>query len=71
MKRRTPGEQTMGEKRGAGLRCLHPPGGETRGVGSEGALDECSKHLNCCGVIPGGLEVQGLGKGPPDVLTWG
>ena len=46
-------------------------GGEARGVGSEGALDECGKHLNCGGVIPGGLEVQGLGKGPPGVLTCG
>ena len=34
------------------------------GVGSEGALDECSERLGCGGVIPGGLEVQGLGKGP-------
>ena len=39
-------------------------GGGARMVGSEGALDECSKHLSCGGVIPGGLEVQGLGKGP-------
>ena len=46
-------------------------GGEARGIGSEGALDECSKHLNCSDVIPGGLEVQGLGKGPPGVLTCG
>ena len=46
-------------------------GGKARRVGSEGALDECSKHLNCSGGIPGGLEVQGLGKGPPGVLTCG
>ena len=46
-------------------------GGKARRVGSEGALDECSKHLSCSGVIPGGLEVQGLGKGPPSVLTCG
>ena len=46
-------------------------GGKARREGSEGALDECSKHLNCSGVIPGGLEVQGLGKGPPGVLTCG
>ena len=38
-------------------------GGKARRVGSEGALDECGKHLDCGGVIPGGLEVQGLGKG--------
>ena len=30
-------------------------GGKARRVGSEGALDECSEHLNCSGVIPGGL----------------
>ena len=47
-------------------------GGEAGRVGSEGALGECSKHLNYGGVIPGGLiEVQGLGKGPPGVLTRG
>ena len=62
----------MSEKRGARLGWLHPPGGEARRVGSEGALDECSKRLNCGGgVIPGGLEVQGLGEGPPGVLTFG
>ena len=43
-------------------------GGKAR---REGALDECGKHLDCGGVIPGGLEVQGLGKGPPGVLTCG
>ena len=46
-------------------------GGKARRVGSEGALDECGKHRNCGGVIPGGLEVQGLGEGPPGVLTCG
>ena len=39
-------------------------GGKARRVGSEGALDECSKHLNCSGVIPGGFEVQDSGKDP-------
>ena len=42
-----------------------------RGVGSEGALDKCSEHFSCCGVVPGGLEVQGLGEGPPGMLTGG
>ena len=46
-------------------------GGKARRVSSEGALDECSKHLDYSVVIPGGLEVQGLGKGPPGVLTCG
>ena len=46
-------------------------GGKARRVGSEGALDECSKHLDCSGVIPGGLEVQSPGQGPPGVLTCG
>ena len=36
-----------------------------------GATDECSENFNCCGVIPGGLEVQGLGEGPPGTLTGG
>ena len=46
-------------------------GGKAWRVGIEGALDEYSKHLNCSGVMPGGLEVQGLGKGPPGGLTCG
>ena len=45
--------------------------GEARRVGSEGALDECGEHFDCNGVIPGGLEVQGLGKGPSSILTGG
>ena len=44
-------------------------GGGTWGLGSEGAIDECGEHFSCCGVVSGGLEVQGLGKGPPGVLT--
>ena len=35
-------------------------------ISSEGAVDE---HLSCSGVILGGLEVQGHGKGPPVILT--
>ena len=66
-----PGEQTTSEKRWVGLVCLRLPGGESRRVGSEGALDECSKRLSCSSVIPGGLEVQYLGEGPPAILTCG
>ena len=44
-------------------------GGETRRIGSEGAANELGKHFSCGGVIPGRLEVQGLGKGPPGILT--
>ena len=52
-----------------GLGCLRPrEGGEAQRLGSEGALDERSKHLNCS-VVPGGLKLQGLGKGRPGVLT--
>ena len=60
-------------------------GGETRRVGSEGAVDELGEHCSCSSVIPRGFEIQGLGKGPladgdfPDkivisflfVLWWG
>ena len=40
-------------------------------MGSEGASDECNEHFSCCDVIPGGLEIQGLGKGPLGILTGG
>ena len=39
-------------------------GGETRRVGSEGAVDELGEHCGCSSVIPRGFEIQGLGKGP-------
>ena len=52
---------------GWGCRC--PRGGESRRVGSEGAANELGEHFDCSGVIPGGLEAQGLGKGPPGILT--
>ena len=60
-------------ERGRELEAIAPtsPGGGTRGLGSEGAIDECGEHFSCCDVVPGGLEVQGLGKGPPGVLTCG
>ena len=44
---------------------------ESRRVGSKRAANELSEHFSCSGVIPGGLEVQGLGKGPPGILTGG
>ena len=44
---------------------------KARRVGNEGALDEWGEHFNCSGVIPGGLEAQGLGKGPSSMLTGG
>ena len=44
-------------------------GGGAWRIGSEGAANELGKHFSCSGVIPGGLEVQGLGKGPPGILT--
>ena len=44
-------------------------GGESWRVGSESAADELGEHLDCSGVMPGGLEVQGLGKGPLGILT--
>ena len=51
--------------RGLGCGCLSPRGGGSRGAGSEGATD---KYAVKC-VMPGGLEVHGLGKGPSGVLT--
>ena len=46
-------------------------GDKARRVGGKGALDECGEHSGCSGVIPGGLEVQSLGKGPSSILTGG
>ena len=51
-----------------GLGCLRPRGSGSW-VGSEGATDKCDKNFSCCGVMPGGLEVQGLGEGLPGVPT--
>ena len=48
-----------------------PGGSEARRLGSEGALDERGEHFGRSGVIPGGLEVQGLGEGPSSILTGG
>ena len=45
--------------------------GKARRVGGKGALDECGEHFGCSGVIPGGLEVQSLGKGLSSILTGG
>ena len=46
-------------------------GGKARRVGGKGALDECGEHVGCSGIIPGGLEVQSLGKGFSNILTGG
>ena len=63
-----PGRADYEREEGGGVGVLTSSGGVK---GCEGALDECSKHLDCSGVIPGGLEVHVLGKGPPGVLTCG
>ena len=47
---------------------LSSSGGESWRVGSEGVTDECSEHFTCCGAVPGGLDSQGLGEGPPGIL---
>ena len=44
-------------------------GGEFWKVGSESGADELGEQFGYSGVIPGGLEVQGLGKGPSGILT--
>ena len=65
-KPRTQANDYEGEE---GCACVF--GGGARGVGGEGALDKCSEHLRCSGVIhTKRTEVQGLGKGP-GVLTCG
>ena len=46
-------------------------GGKARRAGGKGVLDECGEHSGCSGVIPGGLEVQSLGKGLSGMLTGG
>ena len=56
----------VGELGGVGVLC--PRGGEARRVSSEVQWAN-QRDYSCSGVIPGGLEVQGLGKGPPGVLT--
>ena len=55
-------------RRGWGRCAVVHRGGETRRIGSEGAADKLGEYFSC-GVIPGVLEVQGLGKGPPGKLT--
>ena len=34
-------------------------------------LNECGEHFGCSGIIPGGPEVQSLGKGLSSILTGG
>ena len=41
-----------------------PEGGESRRIGSEGAVDELGEHFSCSGVMLGRLEVQGYRKRP-------
>ena len=69
-KRRTQTNRLRG-RRGWGSGAIVPGGGESRRIGSEGAAYEVGGHFGCSGVILGRLEVQGLGKGPPGVLTGG
>ena len=42
-----------------------------RRLGSESALDKCSKHHNCSGVVLGRLEVQGFREGLSAMLAGG
>ena len=44
-------------------------GRESRRIGSEGAADELGERFSCSGVMPGRLEVWGLGRGTPGILT--
>ena len=69
-KRRTQASSLRGG-RGWGRGAVVLRGGETRRIGSQSAADKFGEHFSCSGVIPGGLETQGLGKGPPGVLAGG
>ena len=71
MKSAEPRQTGYGGKGGGGRGAIDLGVGESRRVGSKGAADELSEHFSCSGVIPGGLEVQGPGKGPPGILTGG
>ena len=69
-KRAEPTEGTTGEK-GVGVGVPRSSGVMKTGgyIGSESATDELSKHFGYSGVIAGGPEVQGLGKGPSNILA--
>ena len=69
-KRQTQANRLRG-RRGWGSDAVVLRGGETRRIGSKSAADKFGEHFSCSGVIPGGLEIQGLGKGPPGVLAGG
>ena len=69
-KRRTQASSLRG-RRGWGRCAVVLGGGETRRIGSEGAANKLGKRFNCSGVIPGGFEVQGLGKVPSGILMGG
>ena len=58
-------------RRGRGRGAVVFRGGENRRIGSEGEADKFGEHFSCSGVIPGGLGVQGFGKGSPSVLAGG
>ena len=61
----------MEKKRRVGWGYYCPRGAGGAEVGSEGTLGDCGEHLDCSGVIPGGLEVQDPGKGSSSMLTGG
>ena len=42
--------------------------GGSRRIGSVGVADELNEHFSCSGVMSGGIEAQGLGKGHLGVL---
>ena len=58
-------------KKGTGRGAYNLRRSAAQRIGSEGALDECGEHFDCSGVIPGGIEVQGLGKGSSSILAGG
>ena len=67
-KRRTQANRLRGS-RGWGRGAIDLREGESWRIGSKGAADELGENFSCSGVVPSGLEVQGLGKGPPGILT--
>ena len=69
-KRRTQANRLRGRRHGGwGRGAIVHREGETQTIGSEGAADRFGEHFSCSSVIPGGPEVQGLGKEPPGILT--
>ena len=63
MNRREDQDCTIYQKKAIDIRSAEPRQTESRRIGNEDAADGIGERFSCSGVMPGGLEVQGLGKG--------